>query len=456
MNKFRTSCALTVAFALALTASVAHADNPILPGLGVCDPQVRVFDGRVYLYATHDYSPNSKGFRMDDWWEWATDDLVNWKQVSTLKPEQTFIGKPFHDCWATDAATRGGKYYWYFSAGRNEVGVVEAPTPTGPWTDPLGKPLVAQGLTPTQQRDPGILMDDDSKNYMVYGTYSFYLVRLGDDMISLAEKPRLLTLDKLAGPYGEGKTDDKPFLHKYNGKYYLSWGCYYATADNPYGPYTYKGSIVVPEKTQPELRDSKLTYDRHGSFFEFKGQWYFICNDLSRPGASQFFRDSVISYVHYRANGDIAPLRLDKIGVGTYDARGPIEAEDYFDMTGAANHETTNGGFEVRELTGGSALFYPRINNIADGSVLKVRYSNGSERTGTLEVRQNNPKGKMLGSIALPSTGGWDKYNDLEIPLAQTSKQMSLCFNFVGPQGEWARLDSWQLQSDKTAAPAPR
>ncbi len=458
MNKlnFSAACALALTATTVLPIRAAHAANPILPGLGVCDPQVRVFDGRVYLYATHDYSPTTKGFRMDDWWEWTTDDLVNWKQVSTLKPEQTYIGKPFHDCWAGDAATRNGKYYWYFSAGRENIGVVEAPTPTGPWTDPLGKPMVAKGLTPTEQRDPGILMDDDGKNYMVYGTFSFYLARLNDDMISLAEQPQLLKINNPSGPYGAGSTDDKPFLHKYNGKYYLSWGCFYAMSDNLYGPYTYKASIITPENTQPELIDGRLVQDRHGSFFEFKGQWYFICNDTSRPGSSSGFRDSAISYVYYRANGEIAPLRLDRTGVGTYDARGPIEAEDYFEIIGAAKHETATGGFEVRDLTGGSALFYPRVDNIGKGAVLKVRYSNGSMLTGTLEVRQDDQKGKVLGSVALPPTGGWDNYSDLEIPLAQTSKQMSLCFNFVGPQGEWARLDSWQLQPAKTAAPAPR
>ena len=39
------------------------------------------------------------------------------------------------------------------------------------------------------------------------------------------------------GPYGPGKCDDKPFLHKHNATYYLSWGGFYATASHPYGPY---------------------------------------------------------------------------------------------------------------------------------------------------------------------------------------------------------------------------
>lgn len=384
---------------------------------------------------------------MDNWWAWTSDDLVNWQKISTLQPEQTYIGKPSRDCWATDAATRNGKYYWYFSAGRNDIGVVEARTPGGPWKDTLGKLLSAKGLTPTAQRAPGILMDDDGENYIVYGTWEFYLAHLGDDMMSLAEKPRLLQLDTKFGPYGAGKTDDKPFLHKYNGKYYLSWGCFYAMADNPYGPYTYKGSVIVPGKIEPTFVNNKVTYDRHGSSFEFKGQWYFICNDFSRPGASDHYRDSIISYVHCRANGEIAPLEITRTGVGSYDASGPIEAENYFQITGATPHENAAGGFEVRGLTNASALFYPRVAGIPQNAVLRLRVANGSTLSGEIEVRENDEKGKLLGTVPVPATGGWGQYQEVQIPLVPPAPTTNLAFYFRGPQGEWARLDWWQLQT---------
>ena len=141
----------------------------------------------------------------------------HWKQVSTLRPEDTYWGKPCNQCWATDAMSRNGQYYFYFSRGPEEIGVVRSDTPAGPWKDPLGKPLIAQGSTPTLARDPGILQEKDGTSYIVFGCWDFYIAKLNEDMISLAETPRKILLDRKMGPYGPGKMDDKPFLHKRRG-----------------------------------------------------------------------------------------------------------------------------------------------------------------------------------------------------------------------------------------------
>ena len=90
---------------------------------------------------------------------------------------------------------------------------VVSDAPAGPWRDPLGKALIAKGQVPTETRDPGILQEADGTSYIVFGTYDFYIARLSDDMISLAETPRRITIADPEGPYGLGKTDDKPFLH---------------------------------------------------------------------------------------------------------------------------------------------------------------------------------------------------------------------------------------------------
>ena len=88
--------------------------NPLFPGLGVCDPEVKVYNNQIYLYATHDASPKNTNFVMHNWWVWHTTDLVHWELVSVLKPEQTYLQKPSSSCWGTDAARRNGKYYFYF------------------------------------------------------------------------------------------------------------------------------------------------------------------------------------------------------------------------------------------------------------------------------------------------------------------------------------------------------
>ena len=127
--------------------------NPIIPKQGANDPHIRIFNGKAYLSASHDKSIDNKSFIMEDWWLWSSDNLVDWKLESVLKPEQTYIGKPFSSCWATDIAFRNGKYYWYFSEGNQQTGVVVGDSPSGPWKDPLGKPLLTSEMTPTHEYD---------------------------------------------------------------------------------------------------------------------------------------------------------------------------------------------------------------------------------------------------------------------------------------------------------------
>lgn len=440
-------CLPTLCFLICFVLSApSRADNPILQGLGVTDPYARVYNGRVYLYCTHDYSPKNTGFRMDDWIEWSSADLVHWKHETTLLPQQTFLVKPFSDCWATAAAARNGRYYWYFSAGTGQIGVVSAPTPSGPWHDPLGKPLIPKGLTPVEERDPGILMDDDGSDYINFGTWDYYVARLGKDMISLAEPPRKIELDFKSGPYGDGKTDDKSCLSRHDGHYYLSWGCFYAMADNPYGPYTYKGSIVVPQSTDPPFRTRDLTSDRHGNFFEFHHQTYFTCNDHSQPGTSGVYRDSIISYLHYRDNGEIEPVHITRVGVGQYDAaRGSVQAEDYFSLVGGDTRECPAGGFEVRNLTDGSRLGYPNVSHAPAYGSLILRLSKGNTAKCRIEIHSGGPQGALLGAAIIPSTTGWDHYADVKVSLRNVQTTLDLCFVVRGAKGELVRLDAWHF-----------
>ncbi|GAL67206.1 hypothetical protein JCM19301_1818 [Jejuia pallidilutea] len=106
-------------------------------------------------------------------------------------------------------------------------------------------------------------------------------------------------------------TDDKPFIHKYNGKYYLSWGCFYAMSNNLYGPYNYVDT-VIKESSFAKGYDSPtwpngFLQGRHGSFFEWHNQWYYVYCDISQTG-NRYFRDAFLSYVHYKANGEMATI----------------------------------------------------------------------------------------------------------------------------------------------------
>jgi hypothetical protein len=69
--------------------------NPLLPGLGFCDPHARrAPDGRILVYATHDFGPENRDYEMHDWWIWSTIDLEEWTFEGALRPEETAVGKP--------------------------------------------------------------------------------------------------------------------------------------------------------------------------------------------------------------------------------------------------------------------------------------------------------------------------------------------------------------------------
>lgn len=248
---------------------------------------------------------------MEDWWIWSSGNLRTWKHECTLRPETTYMGAGFASCWATDAAERNGRYYWYLSEGSRRTGVVVSDTPTGPWRDPLGGPLLDEGLAPSGAYDPGVFVDADGAPYIVFGVWDYYLARLGEDMISLAGPPRKLTVLDPEGPYGAGKLDDKPYLHMRGGLYYLSWGCFYAISDKLHGPYECQGSIIREESVAEHLRyvGRPITFDRHGSFFEWRGQWCFACNDMSQTG-DEHFRDTSICPIRYSSAGLIEPVLI--------------------------------------------------------------------------------------------------------------------------------------------------
>ena len=430
-------------------ASETVAGNPIseLTGQPIEDPHLIAHGGKVYLFASHDYSFQSKGYDMRDWWVWSSDDLVHWNQECVLKPEETFMKEPSTMCWATFGVPMEEGWRLYFSAGPKQIGVVTAQTPAGPWSDPLGKPLIADGEYTTESRDPDVLLDDDGSAYIVFGTFNYFIARLSKDGLSLDEEARPVVITDPVGPYGKGKTDDKPSLHKHGGLYYLSWSGFYAVSDNVYGPYEYRGAVLSPESVAPDFRPdrSALLFDRHGNFFEFNGQWYYAANDFSQPGRTRYYRDVVIGYVHYKDNGDIAPVRIDRTGVGQYDASGEIEAEDWFKAEGASNTENLWGGFDLR-LGAGGQVFYPNIHNVPADACLSLSICNSMEGS-SLEFREGTPDGPVLGTLDLGGCNNAGHHLTHRVTLSNNPGILNLWIIAKGEgDSEICRIDSFRFE----------
>ncbi|WP_396600612.1 family 43 glycosylhydrolase [Algibacter sp. R77976] len=431
---------------------LVHAQNPIVSNVGLNDPHIHIFNDTAYVYASHDKSINNDKFIMEDWWIWSSPDLVNWTKRSVLNPKDTYIGKDFSRCWATDAAYKNDKYYFYFSEGNEQSGVVVGDTPVGPWKDVLGKPLLKSDMTPTHEYDMAVF-EDDGEHYIIFGVWEYYIAKLNNDMMSLAETPKKIEIRNPRGPYNphgnneEMPTDDKPFVHKYNGKYYLSWGCFYAMSDNLYGPYDYKDSVIkessfaqgYDEPTWP----NGFLQGRHGSFFEWHNQWYFIYCDISQTG-NRYFRDSFISYVHYKDNGDIATIRVDGIGVGNYNANSSIEAEDFFKAYKLNKVENTKGGFSIQPLENASYVIYPNIKGLSNKSILELDVL--ANQAALVEIREDNPNGNLLFVCEVPKNDIYT-FQKRTFNTKKLKENQSLCLVFKGVKEESFILNQLQFKN---------
>ena len=415
----------------------------IIPNQGVCDPHIHIFNGKAYLFSTHDRGPGSPTYRMDEWRVFSSDDLLNWKLECTLRPEDTFIGK-WEECYATDGAERNGKYYFYFSKQQYCIGVaVSENGPGGPYVDALGEPLIPPLMVDTFCYDPTVFIDDDEEKtpYILFGLTcigkKYYIARLNEDMISLAEEPKAIEIEN-------GWENDACWVTKKNGIYYLnSHGAVYATSDNLYGPYTYHGQFW------------KDAHSDHGTFFTYHNQDYFtygVPENWGEEPVDPFYRTTKIIYAHFCDNGDIVgdPFIKDA-GVGHYDALwDEIKGEWYFAASDGLTKHRTDDGFDIRGIRDGAYLYYPNIANMRQNANLILTAAPGSAKVCSVEIREDSPFGHVLGSARIVWDGNAEEvYQRITCPLENTYGSHNLCFVFRGDGDDLIHFDGFSFERVK-------
>lgn len=415
----------------------------IIPNQGVCDPHIRIYNGKVYMYTTHDRSPENTGFYMDDWRVFSSDDLLNWKLEYTFHPEDTFLGK-CEECYATDCVERNGKYYLYFSHQQKCTGVAVSDHPAGPFKDALGKPLLEPWMVDTPSYDPAVFIDDDEARtpYIVFGYTvdgkQYYIARLNEDMISLAEEPRPIVIENT----WDG--NDAPALNKWKGKYYLSsHRSFYATSDNVYGPYTYRGTFLAD------------AYTDHGNFFTYHNQTYFaygIPENWGEVNMNRYYRTTKMVYVHFKENGDIcADEFMKEVGVGQYEATWPeIKGEWYFAASDGVYKKENGDGFEMRGIEDGSYLYYPKVNGMRQNAKMFIRGS-CEHSLCQIEVREGSPFGPVLGCCKVQPEQAIQHGGPREFAcdLNNTHGTHDICFVFRGEGKDLFTFEGFRLEKPK-------
>lgn len=255
--------------------------NPIITDKFTADPAPMVHDGTLYLYVGHDEyyegqdsASGGKEFNITEWLCYSTTDMKTWTDHgSVLKP--TDFKWAVGEAWASQVVEKNGKFYYYTTVQAGEpfvgkaVGVAVSDSPTGPFVDAIGAPLVHDKMTDNGARgwwndiDPTVLIDGDDA-WLCWGNGTCFLAKLKPNMVELDGEIKVIDLPK----YVEG-----PWLHKHNDIYYLTYAgmgagrenIAYATATSMEGPWTYQGELTG-------MAENSFTI--HPGIAEYNGQWY--------------------------------------------------------------------------------------------------------------------------------------------------------------------------------------
>lgn len=311
--------------------------KPLISHIYTADPSAHVFNGRIYIYPSHDVDANipedDEGAHFDirDYHVLSMDSIGGNVTDHGIALDLKTIPWAGRQLWAPDVAYRNGTYYLYFPVkdkqGVFRMGVATSQSPAGPFK---AEPVPIPG---SYSIDPAVFTDTDGSSYMYFGgiwggqlqrwptgnyeangsktdlgkdsepALSAKVVRLSNDMLTFAEPVRdVQILDKEGKPVLGGDHDRRFFegswMHKYGEKYYFSYSTgdthflAYAIGDSPYGPFTYQGVLMNPV----------TGWTTHHSIVEIKGKWYIFYHDVELSGKTHL-RNVKVMEVTRRPDG---------------------------------------------------------------------------------------------------------------------------------------------------------
>ncbi|HPD18265.1 MAG TPA: family 43 glycosylhydrolase, partial [Candidatus Goldiibacteriota bacterium] len=169
---------------------MVFANNPLIYQKYTADPTAHYVNNRMYIICSHDLDSQSGSYDMYDLTLISSDDLVNWTdhgEVISVPRDASWASL----AWAPAMIYRNGYYYIYFGNGANNIGVLRSTSPTGPYTNPVGGPLITRSMSNCNVAwlfDPAVFIDDDGQAYLYFGgggEGNARVIRLNTDMISV-------------------------------------------------------------------------------------------------------------------------------------------------------------------------------------------------------------------------------------------------------------------------------
>ncbi|MBP1619058.1 MAG: glycoside hydrolase family 43 [Bacteroidetes bacterium] len=423
-------------FAILLTAiasfNVSLADNPVVQTHFSPDPAPMVYNGAVYMY-TGDDIPGTDFYYMTKWRVMSSTDMVNWTDHGSPISLESFVWVRDR-AWAAQCIERNGKFYWYICAQSTKndmaIGVAVSDSPTGPFKDALGKPLIINGNW--SNIDPTVYIDNDGQAYLYWGNGSLYYVKLNEDMISysgdIVTVP--ISVESFGGVRGNKSADapnkdmyvEGPWFYKRNNLYYMMFAgmgkggetLSYSTSTGATGPWKYQGKIMEDQKLN--------SFTNHGGIIDYKGNSYLFYHNGLLPNGGSYGRAACIEQFTYNPDGTIPSVKATKEGpepVGEVNPYRRVEAETMAWSQKCSISQNTEVGVYVSSIR---QKGYTKVREVNFGSQSPKSFTASLAAGidgGILEVRLDSLAGPIISSILLPRTGGWENFKTFTSELKQ-------------------------------------
>lgn len=425
---------LALSLGAILSSTSARAVNPLIMDQFTADPTARVFEGRVYVYPSHDipYSPGkgrTNWFVMEDYHVFSSENLTDWTDHGVILDQTNvpWLTRKGYDMWAPDCMFRNGRYYFYFPAG-GRIGVATSDHPYGPFK-PEEKPVAGEGGI-----DPGLLMDKDGSAYIFTARGRISAAKLKDNMIEIEGQPQVIANLPAAGLI-EG-----PFPFERNGIYYLTYPhaatnterLEYAMSTNPMGPYKPAGVILDESPTG--------CWTVHQSVVEYKGQWYLFYHDRDLSPNFDKNRSIRAEYMYFNDDGTIKKITPTLRGVGIVDARSKIQIDRYSAISPngvSVSFLDTNNTFLGWKISLNGTNNWVQFNKVDFGKtkLKSVNVRSTSPTGGTFEIHLDKPDGKLVAKVKLKKGSDWS------IPKIKLSSSPTGLHDIVVTQKGGSHLD---------------
>lgn len=443
-----------ISFGLVMMFSIttSFADNPVIQTAYTADPFPMVYDGVCYLYADHDEDVTVNNFyTMNDWKCYSSTDMVNWKDHGTVLSYKTFSWAQ-GDAWAGQCIYRNGKFYMYVpmtranSGGARVIGVAVSDSPTGPFKDALGKPLITNNGA--QDIDPSVYIDDNGQAYLYWGNGNLYYVKLNQDMISYSGS--VVVANPKPSNFTEG-----PWFYKRNNLYYMiyagmgsgSENIAYATSTSPTGPWTSKG-VIMPTQGN--------SFTNHPAVIDYKGNSYFFYHNGALSGGGSYKRSICIEQFKYNSDGTIPQMTMGKTGATQLVNLNPYtktEAETICWASGLKTETCSEGGMDVCNIENGDYLKVAGVDFGTGATSFDARVAS-SASGGSIEIRLDSISGKVVGTCSVSGTGGWQTWTTKSCTISGATGIHDVYFKFTGGSGSLLNFNWWKFTGD-SSTPTP-